>query len=67
MTVLTYKAYIVKIVEIAKVIERKRLGLYMLLINKLLIVFRKINIVTKEAIDAAGSKSPKYFLKASHK
>jgi UDP-N-acetyl-D-galactosamine dehydrogenase len=67
MTVLTYKASIVKIVERAKVIERKRYGLYILLINKLLIVFRKINIVTEEIIDAAGSKSPRYFLKVLYK
>jgi UDP-N-acetyl-D-galactosamine dehydrogenase len=67
MTVLTYKASIVKIVETAKVIERKRYGLYILLINKLLIVFRKINIVTEEIIDAAGSKSPRHFLKVLYK
>ena len=61
MTVLTYKVPIVKIVETVKVIEDKPLDLYILLINELLIVFRKINIVIK-ALDTAGSKFPRYFL-----
>ena len=51
MTVLTYKVPIVKIVETVKVIEDKPLDLYILLINELLIVFRKINIVIKVALD----------------
>ena len=63
MTVLTYKVPIVKIVEIAEVIEIKLLDLYILLISELFIVFRKINSVIKVALDAGGSKSSRYFLK----
>jgi UDP-N-acetyl-D-mannosaminuronate dehydrogenase len=62
MTVLTYKVPIVKIVETVKVIEDKPLDLYILLINELLIVFRKINIVIKVALDTSTSKFPRYFL-----
>jgi len=67
MIVLTYKVTIIKIAETAKVIENKLLNLYILLINKLLIVLRKINIVIKVALDTAGSKFPRYFLKVLHK
>jgi len=67
MTVLTYKVPIVKIVEIAEVIEIKLLDLYILLISELFIVFRKINIIIKIELDTAGSKFPRYFLKFLHK
>jgi UDP-N-acetyl-D-mannosaminuronate dehydrogenase len=67
MTVLAYKVPIIKIVETVKVIGYKLLDLYILLINELLIVFRKINIVIKVALDTAGSKFPRYFLKVLYK
>ena len=63
MTLCTYKAPIIKIVDTAKVIVNKRPDLYILLINELLIALIKTSIVTKAALDAGGSKSSRYFLK----
>lgn len=67
MIVLTCKVLIIKIVEIAEVIENKLLDLYIHLISELLMVFRKINIIIKIELDTAGSKFPRYFLKFLHK
>ena len=56
ITVGTHKAPSIKIAEAAKVIENTQRDLNIALINELSILFSKMNIDTKEVLDAAGSK-----------
>ena len=52
----THKAPNIKVAEAAKVIENTQRDLNIALINELSILFSKMNIDTKEVLDAAGSK-----------
>ncbi len=52
----TYKAPSMKIAEAAKVIENTQRDLNIALINELSILFSKLNIDTKEVLDAAETK-----------
>jgi UDP-N-acetyl-D-glucosamine/UDP-N-acetyl-D-galactosamine dehydrogenase len=52
----TYKAPSIKVAEAAKVIENTQRDLNIALINELSILFGKMNIDTKEVLDAAESK-----------
>ena len=52
----THKASSIKVAEAAKVIENTQRDLNIALINELSIIFNKLNIDTKEVLDAAGSK-----------
>jgi UDP-N-acetyl-D-galactosamine dehydrogenase len=52
----THKASSIKVAEAAKVIENTQRDLNIALINELSILFNKLNIDTKEVLDAAGSK-----------
>ena len=52
----TYVVSSIKIAESAKVIENTQRDLNIALINELAIIFNKLNIDTKEIIDAASSK-----------
>jgi len=52
----THKASSIKVAEAAKVIENTQRDLNIALINELSIIFDKMNINTKEILDAAGSK-----------
>ena len=56
ITVGTHKAPSIKVAEAAKVIENTQRDLNIALINELSILFSKLNIDTKEVLDAAGSK-----------
>jgi len=56
ITVGTHKASSIKVAEAAKVIENTQRDLNIGLINELSILFSKMNIDTKEVLDAAGSK-----------
>ena len=51
----THKASSIKIAEAAKVIENTQRDLNIALINELSIIFNKMNIETKEVLDAAAS------------
>jgi len=52
----THKVSSIKVAEAAKVIENTQRDLNIALINELSIIFNKLNIDTKEVLDAAGSK-----------
>jgi UDP-N-acetyl-D-galactosamine dehydrogenase len=52
----THKAPNIKVAEAAKVIENTQRDLNIALINELSIIFNKLNIDTKEVLDAASSK-----------
>ena len=52
----TYKAPSIKVAEAAKVIENTQRDLNIALINELSMLFSKMNIDTKEVLDAASSK-----------
>jgi UDP-N-acetyl-D-glucosamine/UDP-N-acetyl-D-galactosamine dehydrogenase len=56
ITVGTHKAPSIKVAEAAKVIENTQRDLNIALINELSILFNKMNIDTKEVLDAAESK-----------
>ena len=56
VTVGTHKAPSIKVAEAAKVIENTQRDLNIALINELSLLFNKMNIDTKEVLDAAGSK-----------
>ena len=56
ITVGTHKAPSIKVAEAAKVIENTQRDLNIALINELSILFKKMNIDTKEVLDAAESK-----------
>ena len=56
ITVGTHKASSIKVAEAAKVIENTQRDLNIALINELSLLFDKMNIDTKEVLDAAGSK-----------
>ncbi len=56
ITVGTHKASSIKVAEAAKVIENTQRDLNIALINELSVLFDKMNIDTKEVLDAAGSK-----------
>ena len=51
----TYKAASIKVAEAAKVIENTQRDLNIALINELSLIFRKMNIDTKEVLDAAST------------
>ncbi len=52
----TFPAASIKVAEAAKVIENTQRDLNIALINELAIIFKKINIDTKDVLDAAGTK-----------
>jgi UDP-N-acetyl-D-galactosamine dehydrogenase len=52
----TYKAQSIKVAEAAKVIENTQRDLNIALINELSVLFSKMNIDTKDVLDAAGTK-----------
>lgn len=52
----TYKASSIRVAEAAKVIENTQRDLNIALINELSMLFRKINISTKEVLKAASTK-----------
>lgn len=52
----THKAPSIKVAEAAKVIENTQRDLNIALINELSMLFSKLNINTKDVLDAAGSK-----------
>ena len=52
----THRAPNIKVAEAAKVIENTQRDLNIALINELAILFNKMNIDTKDVLDAAGSK-----------
>jgi len=52
----TYKASSIKVAEAAKVIENTQRDLNIALVNELSIIFNKLNIDTKEVLDAAETK-----------
>tara|TARA_B100001093_G_scaffold516416_1_gene595136 strand:- start:6507 stop:7787 length:1281 start_codon:yes stop_codon:yes gene_type:complete len=52
----THKASSIKVAEAAKVIENTQRDINIALINELSMIFSKLNIDTKEVLDAAGSK-----------
>jgi UDP-N-acetyl-D-glucosamine/UDP-N-acetyl-D-galactosamine dehydrogenase len=56
ITVGTHKAPSIKVAEAAKVIENTQRDLNIALINELSILFNKLNIDTKDVLDAAESK-----------
>jgi UDP-N-acetyl-D-galactosamine dehydrogenase len=56
ITVGTHKASSIKVAEAAKVIENTQRDINIALINELSMIFSKLNIDTKEVLDAAGSK-----------
>jgi UDP-N-acetyl-D-galactosamine dehydrogenase len=51
-----YKASSIKVAEAAKVIENTQRDINIALINELALIFEKLNIDTKEVLDAAGTK-----------
>ena len=51
-----YKAKSIKVAEAAKVIENTQRDLNIALMNELAIIFNKMNIVTKDVIEAASTK-----------
>ena len=56
ITVGTYRTSSIKVAEAAKVIENTQRDINIALINELSMIFSKLNIDTKEVLDAAGSK-----------
>jgi hypothetical protein len=56
MTVYTYKAPSIKIIEATKAIESKRRNLIIRLIKRLLLHFREMNFAIEAGYDVAGSK-----------
>ena len=52
----TYKASSIKVAEAAKVIENTQRDLNIALINELALIFNRLEIDTKEVLDAAGTK-----------
>jgi len=52
----TYKAESIKVAEAAKVIENTQRDLNIALINELAIIFNKMNLETKDILNAAGTK-----------
>lgn len=52
----TFKASSIKVAEAAKIIENTQRDINIALINELAILFKKLNINTKEVIDAASTK-----------
>ena len=52
----TFKASSIKVAEAAKVIENTQRDINIALINELSMIFSKLDIDTKEVLDAAGSK-----------
>ena len=56
ITVGTYRTSSIKVAEAAKVIENTQRDINIALINELSMIFSKLNIDTKEILDAAGSK-----------
>lgn len=52
----TYKAESIKVAEAAKVIENTQRDVNIALVNELAIIFNKLNIDTKEVLDAAKTK-----------
>ena len=52
----THKASSIKVAEAAKVIENTQRDINIALINELSMIFSKLNIDTKEVLDAAGTK-----------
>ena len=52
----TFKASNIKIAEAAKVIENTQRDINIALVNELAILFKKLNINTKEVLEAAGTK-----------
>ena len=52
----THLAESIKVAEASKVIENTQRDLNIALVNELSIIFNKLNIDTKEVLDAAGSK-----------
>ena len=51
-----YEAKSIKIAEAAKILENTQRDVNIALVNEISIIFNKLNINTKEVIDAAGSK-----------
>ncbi len=52
----TYKAPSIAVAEAAKVIENTQRDVNIALINELALIFKKINLDTKEVLEAAGTK-----------
>ncbi|MFC4722874.1 nucleotide sugar dehydrogenase [Geojedonia litorea] len=52
----TYKASSLKVAEAAKVIENTQRDLNIAFVNELALIFEKLNIDTKEVLEAAGTK-----------
>ena len=52
----TFKASNIKIAEAAKIIENTQRDINIALVNELAILFKKLNINTKEVLEAAGTK-----------
>ncbi len=52
----TYKASSIRVAEAAKVIENTQRDLNIALVNELAIIFSRLNIDTREVLDAAASK-----------
>ena len=52
----TYKAQSIRVAEAAKVIENTQRDLNIALVNELAIIFEKLDIDTREVLDAAGTK-----------
>ncbi len=52
----TFKATSIKVAEAAKVIENTQRDLNIAFINELALIFEKLNIDTKEVLEAAGTK-----------
>ena len=51
-----YEAKSIKVAEAAKILENTQRDVNIALVNEISIIFNKLNINTKEVIDAAGSK-----------
>lgn len=51
-----YKASSIKVAEAAKIIENTQRDINIALMNELAVLFKKMNIDTKEVLDAAGTK-----------
>ena len=52
----TYKASNIKVAEAAKIIENTQRDINIALVNELAILFKKLNINTKDVLDAANTK-----------
>ena len=51
-----YRAKTIKVAEAAKVFENAQRDINIAFMNELSIIFNKLNIDTKEVLDAAGTK-----------